>query len=392
MFGKAFKLFSLFGFPVRIDLSWLLIFLLVSWSLAAGVFPTAYPDLATATYWVMGVMAALGLFALIVVHEFGHSLVARRHGVPMKGITLFIFGGVAEMHDEPPHPRAEFQVAIAGPITSIVVGAVCLAAAAAGRALNWPQGVNAVLSYVGIMNGVLVAFNLVPAFPLDGGRVLRSALWKWNNSLKRATRMTSRIGMGFGIFLIVLGVLSIVGGNVMGGIWWVLIGLFLRGAAQSSYQQLLMRRTLEGEPVRRFMATEPVTVPPSINVEDAVEKYLYRHHHRMFPVTENGSLVGCLTARAVSSVPRERWDQTAVREIAQPCTEDNTIAPDADAVAALMKMQRQNASRLMVVRDDHLEGTLTLRDLLKFLSLKLELEEDVPREVAAGLPAAAPKS
>jgi Zn-dependent protease/CBS domain-containing protein len=387
MFGKGVKLFTLFGFPVRIDFSWLLIVLLVIWSLAVGLFPVSYPDMTQVQYWIMGTVAALGLFASIVLHEFGHSLVARRHGMPMKGITLFIFGGVAEMQDEPPNAKAEFQVAIAGPITSIVIGAVCLAIAGTGNGLGWPKPVTGVLSYVGIMNGVLVAFNLIPAFPLDGGRVLRSALWKWKNNLKRATRITSHIGMGFGVVLIVLGVLSIVSGNFVGGIWWVLIGLFLRGAAQTSYQQLLVRRALEGERVRQFMATEPVTVPPTASIKDVVENYMYRHHYRMFPVAENGALVGCITSREIRDVPRDQWEQKVVRDVARPCTSENTIEPDADAVEALSKMRRDGASRLMVVEDGNLRGTLTLKDLMKFLSLKLELEEDMPPRLTSGLQA-----
>jgi Zn-dependent protease/CBS domain-containing protein len=392
MFGKGVKLFTLFGFPVRVDFSWLLIALLVTWSLAVGLFPVSYPDMTEVQYWIMGTVAALGLFASIVLHEFGHSLVARRHGMPMKGITLFIFGGVAEMQDEPPNAKAEFQVAIAGPITSIVIGAVCLAIAGTGSTLDWPKTVTGVLSYVGIMNVVLVAFNLVPAFPLDGGRVLRSALWKWKNNLKRATRITSHIGMAFGVVLIVLGVLSIVSGNFVGGIWWVLIGLFLRGAAQTSYQQLLFRRALEGERVRQFMATEPVTVPPSASIKDVVENYMYRHHHRMFPVTEHDALVGCITSREIRNVPRDQWEQRVVRDVARPCTSENTIGPEADAVEALSKMRRDGASRLMVVEDGNLRGTLTLKDLMKFLSLKLELEEDMPPQLTAGLQAAGSES
>ncbi len=388
MFGKGIKLFSLFGFPVRVDLSWVLIFLLLSWSLAAGLFPAQFPDMTKAQYWTMGTIAALGLFASIVAHEFGHSLVARRHGMPMKGITLFIFGGVAEMSEEPPTAKAEFQVAIAGPITSVLIGAICLGAAAAGNTLNWPKPVTGVLSYVGIMNVVLVVFNLIPAFPLDGGRVLRSALWKAKNNLKQATRTTSRIGMGFGVMLIVLGVLSIVTGNLIGGIWWVLIGLFLRGAAQSSYQQLLVRRVLEGEPVRQFMATEPITVPPTATIRDVVENYMYQHHHRMFPVTENGALVGCITSREIREVPRDQWEERVVRDVAHTCSDENTIEAGADAVKALKKMQRDGASRLMVVEGGKLRGTLTLKDLLKFLSLKLELEEDMPGQLPPGLQAA----
>ncbi len=388
MYGKGVKLFTLFGFPVRVDASWILIALLVTWSLAAGFFPASYPGMTTAQYWVMGTIAALGLFASIVIHEFGHSMVARKHGVPMKGITLFIFGGVAEMGDEPPDPKAEFQVAVAGPITSVLIGAACLALAGAGTSAGWPKPVTGVLSYVGLMNGLLVAFNLIPALPLDGGRILRSALWKWKRNLNRATRITSNIGMACGVALIVLGVLSIVSGNFVGGLWWVLIGLFLRSAAQMSYQQLLIRRALEGEQVRQFMTTDPITVPSMVSVADLVEKYMYRLHHRMFPVTDNGTLVGSVTARELRDVPRDEWNQRVVRDVVRPCSSENTITPDADAVEALSKMRRDGCSRLLVVEGDTLQGVLTLKDLMKFLSLKLELEEELTPRLASALRAA----
>lgn len=378
MFGKSVKLFTLFGFPVRADISWLLVVLLLSWSLAQGLFPTTHPGLSQAQYWTMGVVATVGLFVSIVLHEFGHSLVARRHGMPMKGITLFIFGGVAEMQDEPPSPRAEFQVAVAGPIVSVIIGALCIGIASSGSLFHWPRAVTGVLGYVGFMNVILVVFNLVPAFPLDGGRVLRSALWQWKKNLRRATRITSNIGMIFGLTLVVLGLLGIVTGNFIGGLWWVLIGLFLRGAAQLSYRQLLVRRALEGEAVRQFMSTEPITVSPTTSLKDVVENYIYRYHHRMFPVTQNGKLVGCISSREVREIPQQQWDQKAVQELVRPCSEDNTMSPDLDAVKALGRMRRDGNSRFMVVDDGRLVGILSLKDLLKFLSLKMELEEDVP--------------
>lgn len=379
MFGASKQLFTLFGFPVRVDASWLLIVVLLTWSLAAGVFPVAYPELSPGIYWVMGIFATLGLFASIVIHELGHALMARRYGTPMKGITLFIFGGVAEMQNEPPSPVAEFNIAIAGPIASVVVGGVALALSWATVAVGWRSPVTAVVGYIGMMNLILVVFNLIPAFPLDGGRVLRSALWKWKGSLRAATRTTSRIGAGFGVALIVLGVMSIVTGNFVGGMWWVLIGLFLRAAAQMSYRQLLIRRMLEGEEVERFMATDPVTVQPATNIAELVENFIYRHHHRMFPVTENGRRVlGCISARQIRDLPREVWSQKTVGEVALPCSKENTIELHEDATEALTRMQRSGQSRLMVVDGERLCGILTLKDLLRFLSLKMELEEEAP--------------
>ncbi len=382
MFTRRIRLFTILGFDVHIDLSWFIILVLVTWSLV-GVFSAEYPGLTTGTYWWMGVIGALGLFTSIVLHELAHSLVARRFGVPMKGITLFIFGGVAEMTEEPPSPKAEFSLAIAGPIASVVIGAICWGLGQMGQAAGWPDTVNGVLLYLGLINGILVAFNVIPAFPLDGGRVLRSALWAWKNNLRWATRISSYIGSAFGILLILLGVMAFIGGSIIAGMWYFLIGLFLRSAAQMSYQQLLMRRALEGEPVRRFMQPDVQTVEPSASVRELVEDYIYRHHFKMFPVVEDGHLRGCVTTRDVRELPRDRWESQHVAEIAEPCSPENTIRADADATEALAKMSRNGSSRLMVVEGDRLLGMIALKDLMRFIALKVELEEGHQPPLAA---------
>lgn len=374
MFTKRFKLFNLLGFPIYVDLSWFVIAVLITWSLATSLFPRYYEGLSQQTYWAMGIAGAIGLFASILAHELGHSVVARRFDMPMRGITLFIFGGVAEMSREPPSAKAEFFVAIAGPIVSVIIAAACYAMEFYGAAgLTAP--VAGVFWYLGLINAVVVAFNLIPAFPLDGGRVLRSILWHFKGSLRWATRITSTIGSAFGMLLIVLGIFNFIGGNVIGGMWQFLIGLFLRGAAQMSYQQVLVRRALEGEPVSRFMHRDVVTVSPTTTIQQLVEDYIYRYHHKMFPVTEDGRLIGCITTREVQQVPREEWGQRTVGDIIRPCGEENTIPSDMDAMQALSSMNRHAHSRLMVTQNGHLEGILSLKDLLKFISLKVELEE-----------------
>ncbi|MGB8993182.1 MAG: site-2 protease family protein [Desulfobaccales bacterium] len=375
MFGKRIKLFKLLGFEVRIDLSWIIIATLVTWSLAAGLFPYLYPDLSRETYWLMGVVGALGLFVSIVAHEFCHSLVARRFGMPMKGITLFIFGGVAEMGDEPPTARAEFMMAIVGPLSSMAIGAIFYLIYRLGESAGWDTPIIGVIYYIAYINGILAVFNLLPAFPLDGGRVLRSILWGVKDNLRWATRVSSAIGAAFGIGLIVLGVFQFISGNVIGGVWMFLIGLFLKSAAQMSYQQLLVRKALEGESVRRFMNANPVTVPDSITVERLVEDYIYKYHYKMFPVMSGDRLVGCITTRQVKDIPREAWSRETIREMASPCSAENTISPQTDAVKALAMMSQGGISRLMVVENGRLVGLVTLKDLLDFFSLKVELEE-----------------
>jgi len=375
MFGKRMKLFKLLGFEVRVDASWLVIAVLVTWSLASGLFPYLYPGISRETYWTMGVLGALGLFASIVAHEFCHSLVARKVGIPMKGITLFIFGGVAEMGDEPPTARAEFMMAIVGPLSSMAIGAVFYLIYRYGESAGWETPVIGVIYYVAYINGILAAFNLLPAFPLDGGRVLRSILWGAKGNLRWATRVSSTIGSAFGLGLIFLGILRFISGEVIGGVWMFLIGLFLRNAAQMSYQQLLVRKALEGEPVRRFMNAYPVTVQSSITVEKLVEDYIYKYHHKMFPVMEGEKLVGCITTRQVKEIPREDWARETIREAASPCSAENTISPSTDAVKALAMMNQGGVGRLLVVEGGRLVGLVTLKDLLDFFSLKVELEE-----------------
>lgn len=376
MFGKSIKLFKLFGFTVKVDMSWIIIALLVTWSLAAGLFPGQYKDLPVRTYWLMGILGALGLFASIIFHEFSHSLVARRYGLPMKGITLFIFGGVAEMDDEPPSAKAEFMMAIAGPASSIVLAIGFYIVSLVGKGGLWPSPLNGVIQYLALINIILAAFNMVPAFPLDGGRVLRAALWSWKNNIKWATRMASQIGSGFGVFLIALGVVAVLTGNLIGGIWWFLIGMFVRGAAQMSYQQVIIRQALEGEPISRFMEPNPVTVPPSITIQELIDEYVYKHHFKMFPVLDNGKLSGCVTTRQVKEIPREEWSQRVVGDLMGQCSEENTITPDTDSMKALSIMRKSDASRLLVVDGDRLVGIVSLKDMLKFLSLKVELEEE----------------
>jgi Zn-dependent protease/predicted transcriptional regulator len=375
MFGKRITLFKLFGFQVKIDLSWLILGLLITWSLSQGYFPFVLKDLPKEIYWFMGVAGAIGLFVSIIFHEFSHSLVARRFGIPIKGITLFIFGGVAEMDDEPPSAKAEFSMAIAGPLSSVFMGIIFYMVFLLGKNAGWPTPINGVFSYLGFINWLLAGFNMVPAFPLDGGRVLRSALWKWKKNLRWATKIASRIGSLFGMVLIFMGIMNVFIGNFIGGMWWFIIGIFLRNASQISYQHLIVRRLLEGESVQNFMRKDPVAVPSSITIEQLVEDFIYKYHFKMLPVVEGGNLAGCVTTRQVKDIPREKWRKTIVRDIASSCSKENTISSDIDAMKAFSIMNRTGNSRLMVAEDNRLTGVITLKDIMQFLSVKMDLDE-----------------
>jgi Zn-dependent protease/CBS domain-containing protein len=375
MFGKGITLFKLFGFKVKIDLSWLILGLLITWTLAQGLFPYQIKGLHPTTYWIMGVAGALGLLFSIVFHELWHSLIARKFGLSMRGITLFIFGGVAEMTEEPPSPKAEFFMAVAGPISSVVLSLGLFAIFFIGAGAGWPKSITIVINYLAFLNLILAGFNLLPAFPLDGGRVLRSVLWGWKDNIRWATQISSKIGGVFGIALVIIGVLELFLGNLIGGVWLAVIGLFIRGASQSAYQQMLLRRSLEGEKVRRFMKSDPVTVSPSISVEDLIEDYIYKYHFKLYPVVDNGQLIGCVTINQIKNIPREERKNRYVRELAIGCSENNTISPDEDAINALSVMRKTHSSRLMVVEGDKLAGVLTLKDMMGLLSLKIDLEQ-----------------
>jgi Zn-dependent protease/CBS domain-containing protein len=374
MFGRRITLFKMLGFEVRVDASWLIIAVLIVWSLAVGVFPYRLPGLSAATYWWMGIFGALGLFASIVVHEFSHSIVARRNGLPMKGITLFVFGGVAEMEAEPPDAKTEFLMALAGPLASVAIGVVFYVIGAAA-ATSLPLEVLTVISYLAEINWLLAIFNMIPAFPLDGGRVLRALLWQRSGNLVRATRTAAFAGSIFGALLMAGGLVQLFYGNFVGAIWWFLLGMFLRSVSAASYQRVLMQSVLEGEPVRRFMNPNPVTVTPDMSVQDLVENYVYKYHHKMFPVvTDSQQLVGCVSTEQVKQMPRNEWNRHSLREITQACSPQNTVTPDTNAANVLSIMSHEGDRGLIVVDNNRVVAFVSPQDLLHFLSAKLELE------------------
>jgi Zn-dependent protease/predicted transcriptional regulator len=370
-----FRLFSLFGFEVKLDLSWLLLALLITWSLGAGIFPEEYPDLPRRVYAWMGLACAIGVFFSIVFHEFSHSLVARQFGLPIKGITLFIFGGVAEMEKEPPNPTSEFLMAVAGPLASFLLAFVFYEIESIAVTWEWPVSFVGVFDKLAYINVVVAIFNLVPAFPLDGGRMLRAALWKWKKDMRVATRISSGIGAGFGLALMLLGGLSFIQGNLIGGMWWFLIGIFLRGAAMATYQQLLLQDVLRDKPVSDFMRKDPVTVPPSITVQEWVEDYVYQHHFKMFPVVGHSKLLGSISIDRIKQIPRADWPGKTVNDVMEPVSAANSIPADTMTMKLLSTMVRPDTpSRFMVVENDQLVGMISLKDLQELIALKLEIE------------------
>ncbi|HLW65489.1 MAG TPA: site-2 protease family protein [Gemmataceae bacterium] len=384
MFGTRWRMFRLLGIPVSVDLSWLIILGLLTFTFAYG-FPTFARDyfpraaevqLSVFTYWIMGLITAIAFFACILLHELGHAAVARSRRMPVRGITLFLFGGVAEISDEPSSASDEFFMAIAGPAVTVVLAIICGLLSWFGYTAGWAPPVYLVLGYLAFVNIMVLVFNLIPAFPLDGGRVFRSILWGASGNLVRSTHWASIVGRVFAWLLIAWGVVLLFSGNLLAGIWTGLIGMFLNSAAQSAYQQILIRKALRGEPIRKFMNPHPVVVAPSLDLRTWVDDFVYRYHRKAFPVVENGHLEGLIETKSISDTPRAEWAHHTVNEVMRRDLKKITIPPNADALQALRKMQRTGMSRLLVGEGDHLDGILSLKDLMHFLNLKLELERD----------------
>ncbi|WP_422025234.1 site-2 protease family protein [Pyruvatibacter mobilis] len=370
MFGKNLTLGRILGIEIRINVSWLFIAMLLSWALARGYFPAVHEGLQQIDYWSMGIVAVVGLFLSILLHELAHSVVAKAFGQDIKSITLWMLGGMAEMRDEPPSPRAEFLMAIAGPAASFVLAGLFHAIGAALAEDGSMALAGIVATYLGKLNLILAIFNLVPAFPLDGGRVARAALWAWTGDFTRATATAARMGSLFGLGLILLGVFALLAGGDLSGLWLVILGLFIRFAADASQARAETQHALEGEPLRRVMVPDPVVVAPDLTVAALIDGYIYRHAFEFFPVVEAGRLVGSVSLHEVRTVPPHARETTRVADILRPMTRDCVIDADASAAEALAHMQGTKRTLLMVVDGPRLVGVIALRDIMRLVSLK----------------------
>ncbi|MCE5313955.1 MAG: site-2 protease family protein [Armatimonadota bacterium] len=367
------KIGRVLGFEISIDWSWLLIFFLVVYTLASGYFPRFYPELNVATNWGMGVLAALLLFASVLVHELSHSVVSRRYGTEVSGITLFLFGGVSQMTDEPKSAREEFWMAIVGPVMSFALAGLFYVLGGIGEATRWPVPIVAVLGYLAFINLLLGVFNLVPGFPLDGGRVLRSMIWGATNDLARATQWASYSGQGFGYAMMAFGFFMILGGNLIGGLWLIFIGWFLTGAARQSYEQLLMRQALSGVRIDQVMTTDVPEVSAGLSVRQFVDEQLLRHEFSCYPVMEDDHVVGVVGAEEVRTISSDQWERATVGNIMHRIDGAYKVTADDDAWVALTKLAPGNVCRLMVVEDEHLKGTVGRESVFRLIQTKLKL-------------------
>jgi len=368
MITRGQRVFTIRGIPIEINYSWFLIVALVAWSLAAHYFPARVPGLPVAAYWGLGSLSALALFASVLLHELGHAVVAQRNGIAIRGITLHVFGGVARLAREAESPGVEFRVAAAGPAVSF---ALALASDVLLRLQAWPAPAAALLGYLRLVNGLLGAFNLVPGFPLDGGRLLRAILWAWKGDLQQATRVAGAIGAGFAYTLMLLGVLSVAGGNPVGGMYYLFIGVFLKQAADAGIQQVAWRRALQGITVGDVMAREVVTVDPDLTLASLADDLFWRHRFTSFPVVEGGRVVGIVTLQHLRGYPRERWGDVRVREAMLPFSPELQAGPREAVLDAFARLQQNPVGRMAVVEGGgRLVGYLSVRDMLHILALR----------------------
>ncbi len=371
---RRLNLFRVLGFKISLDFSWFFILALVVWSLGDGYFPYVYPDLSVSTYWIMAVIAAVLLFVSVLIHELSHSVVARNHGLDISGIRLFIFGGVSEMTEEPKEASAEFRIAAAGPVISLALAALFFAISLL-PIREWSLPTFAIFRYLALLNLLLAIFNMIPGFPLDGGRVLRALLWSRYNNLRKATNVAATVGKGFAFLLIAFGAITVFSGNILNGIWYIFIGMFLNMAAESGKRQTIMREALSGVKIQDVMSREVVYVAPDITCKGLVDEYIMKYRFDMFPVVRNGVLVGIIQLDDVKEVPRHQWSETAIEEVMEPVREELILRPDDEAVECLQRMiSSGEQGRMPVVNDeDDLVGVVTRRDILDLLRLKTDL-------------------
>jgi Zn-dependent protease/predicted transcriptional regulator len=375
MARQNISLGKLLGIEIRLSFSWFVIFGLVTVLLATAYFPEAYPKLPRNQYLLLGFITSFLFFASVLLHELSHSVVARLNNINIKSITLFIFGGIAHMEEGPTTPRAEFFMAVAGPLASIALSGVFAAAYLAAAAFNLGVIATGPLLYLAIINIYLAVFNLIPGYPLDGGRVLRALLWAVTKDIRRATRIASLMGQAFAFLLIFGGFYMILFERAywVNGLWFIFIGVFLQQVAAAGYEEVVMHLTLSGVKVKDIMTPEVVTVEATTMLDDLVNDYFMRYKHNKFPVVEEGAVIGVVTLRSVQDVPREAWERTRTRAVTPPNDGRAKVPPEMAAEEAIARMTEIRTGYLLVMEGAAVKGILTMRDLSGAIQMRRNL-------------------
>ena len=369
------KLGRIAGISIGLHYSWFIIAFLITLSLI-GRFSAVIPQWSAATVWSAAIVTGLLFFVTLLLHELAHSLVAKSRGLRVRAITLFALGGVSQIESEAPDAKSEFWIAIVGPLASLVIGSVCLLLA---RATGWMPNsepltpISAVLVWLGYINLVLAAFNLIPGYPLDGGRVLRALIWWGTHSIDRSTRIAAKVGQAVAFLFIFLGLYQFFVGKSFGGLWLAFIGWFLLDASRSSYAQVEMTEGLREKRVSDIMNRDFSTVEAHLSLQDFVHQYLLVSGRRCFVVLQNNTLAGLITTNEVSRVERDRWPQTSVQSVMRPMSQLRTVTPDAPAIRALEIMSREDINQLPVVSNGQLVGIFSRSSVMGFLRNRAEL-------------------
>jgi Zn-dependent protease/predicted transcriptional regulator len=376
---KRVTLFNFFGFKVKADASWFFLAVLISWTMSDKVYPYILPGQSADTYQFMGIITVIGIFVSVIAHEVAHAIIAEYYHMPIASITLFIFGGVAEMKGEPSHPKGEFFMAVSGPVMSGLMGLFFWAASNLYGGYVRTGAITSVLQHLGDLNMLIAAFNLVPAFPLDGGRALRAVIWHYKNNLVIATRIASESGAVFAYGLIAYACYKVVmQDDLIAGMWWGIMGFFVHGSGEYAVRQMESRSLLGTETVARFMHNQSATVSPDLTVTELVDNYINKHYQKIFPVIDQGMLVGVVSLQSILALDRHKWHWLHVASVMEPLKPSVVVPPDFSAADALELMQRKGREQLLVARDGKFLGMVTFRDLASYLAITIKIDQDKP--------------
>jgi Zn-dependent protease len=364
MFRHTIPIGRIFGITIELDYTWFLILGLLTWLLAVSYYPVEFKGWSPSLYWVMGAVTAIMLFVSVLLHELGHSIVAKRYGTRVPRITLFIFGGVSQMASEPDNATAEFWIAIAGPLVSFGIAALCWELQ---PLFNFSQPLFALVEYLALINLILGVFNLVPGFPLDGGRIFRAIVWRATGKFHRATMIAGVTGRFFGFFFIFAGVWLALSGNFFNGLWIAFIGWFLESAASSQIQQEMVKSLLGDHTVGEAMKRDFPEVPGDISVQELVDKHILTSGGRSFVVSHSNGSTGMVTLARIRAVPREAWPTTSASQVMIPVEKLTTIRQDARLWTAMEKMGRDGVNQLPVVDQTGIVGMLSRDDIVHYL-------------------------
>jgi Zn-dependent protease/predicted transcriptional regulator len=370
---NSFVIGKIKGIMIEINISWFIIFALVTYSLAASYFPVNYPEMDPTSRWVLGIIISLMFFVSVLLHELSHSLVSVSLGIPIKKITLLIFGGIAQIEKEPDEPIKELKIAIAGPAMSIFLFALFMLLANIFIYIGAPEVVVVPFAYLSSVNLVLAIFNLVPAFPMDGGRVLRALIWHFSGDLQKATKFSSDMGRLFAYFLIFTGVFLILSNDFLNGIWLAFIGWFINQMSQSSYQSMVMSDIFDKIHISEFMTDKVVVVDYHISVQELVDSYFYKYKFAIFPVKRNEEIIGIVHAGSVKTLQKESRIQNDVGSIITPLADNFIVSPEDTVSAAMAKLFGNGIGRVLVMDQGNLIGIVSNTDILNYLRLYNQL-------------------